>query len=76
MVEHNLKSVLVIIVLLGLVVGMALVLGRGASLTGSAVAKTVACYTDSDCDDRISATDDTCQNAGTDSALCFNRPKN
>lgn len=39
----------------------------------SGTACRVACYDDSDCDDRISATADVCKNPGTEFSICVNR---
>ncbi len=42
-----------------------------AEKTGTACR--IACYDDSDCDDRISATADVCKNPGTEFSLCVNK---
>ncbi|MBI2146262.1 hypothetical protein HYU22_02910 [Candidatus Woesearchaeota archaeon] len=71
--HHTLRSIIVILVLVGVVVALGVVVGTGG-ITGGTVADTIACYNNDDCDDKIAATEDICKNPGTISSLCVNRP--
>lgn len=55
-------------------VAIGLFLGFNQSIVGSTVAKSVACMSNKDCDDRITATQDICRNPGTINSLCVNKP--
>ncbi len=73
--HHTLRSIIVILVLLGIVIALGIVVGT-EGITGATVADTISCYNHEDCDDKIAATEDICKNPGTIGSLCINRPKN
>lgn len=52
---------------------LAQVTGCGDDRSGYACR--VACYSDQDCDDTISQTEDICRNPGTENSVCVNKPK-
>ena len=68
------KSMLLVIALVAVVGVVGLLMSNQEGITGGAVANTIACYEDSDCDDRIGATEDLCKNPGTEYSLCVNKP--
>ncbi|MFH1276718.1 MAG: hypothetical protein ABIH82_06420 [Candidatus Woesearchaeota archaeon] len=72
MVDHKVKSVIVILVLVIAVGVVGLIAGNG--MTGGAIINTVACYDHADCNDNIAVTEDVCKNPGTIHSLCVNRP--
>lgn len=72
--HHKIKSVLMILLLVGIMVILSLFIGSGG-ITGSTVVNTIACYQHSDCDDRLEKTEDLCRNPGTKYSLCVNKIK-
>ncbi len=73
--DHRIKSWLIVILFIVIMVGIGFLLGSNQSIVGGSVVKTVACSDNSDCDDRISATEDICRNPGTINSLCVNKRK-
>lgn len=73
--NHKIKSILVIVILLGIVAAIGLLLGN-EGLTGGTTAKIISCYEDSDCNDKTESTEDVCKNPGTEYSLCTNKQKN
>lgn len=71
----DLKSLFVIMVVLAALVVVGILISREGGLTGAAVQRAVACYDDTDCNDRITETEDLCRNPGTAYSLCVNRVK-
>lgn len=72
---HKIKSTVYILILVALLIGMGFLVRNGSGMSGATTADTIACYEDTDCDDRIEATIDLCLNPGTISSLCVNRPE-
>jgi hypothetical protein len=73
--NQDFKTILLVVSLMTILVVVGVLMGKGDGITGSAVAVgNIACYDDSDCNDRIEATKDVCKNPGTDFSLCVNRP--
>jgi hypothetical protein len=62
-----------IVLLIGVIGVIGFMMGGNSGVTSAIVAETVACYEDSDCDDRIAQTEDICKNPGTNNALCVSR---
>jgi hypothetical protein len=75
MANHKVVSLIVIIIIVAVVAVIGLLLGT-EGITGATVADTITCNDDSDCNDRIKATTDTCKNPGTIHSLCVNKPTN
>lgn len=72
--DYRIKSGLIVLLFVGVMISIGLFLGFNQSIVGSSVAKTVACVSSKDCDDRITATEDICRNPGTINSLCVNKP--
>ncbi|MBI4980935.1 hypothetical protein HZC30_05265 [Candidatus Woesearchaeota archaeon] len=70
---HRIKSAIMIVLLIGIIAVIGFMMGENSGITSAIVAETVACYEDSDCDDRIAQTEDVCMNPGTNDALCVSR---
>ena len=70
--NYKLKSLIVLMVLLGVVASLGMFMS-GGSITGSSITPDIACYTDLDCNDRTVGTEDICKNPGTKFSLCINR---
>lgn len=73
--EHKTKSVLLVSLLLVMTVAIGLFVNYGGGITGAVVTEEIACYEDSDCDDKIEETEDICRNPGTEFSLCVNKVK-
>lgn len=71
--HHNIKLVAVVTVLLVIVVSLGILVSKGGGIAGAGVAKNIACFEDKDCNDHITATEDTCKNPGTAHSLCVNK---
>jgi len=69
--DYKTKSILLVIVLAGMMVGIGLLTNIG--ITGSIVADNIACDEDGDCNDKIEETEDICKNPGTKDSFCVNR---
>lgn len=72
--EHKIKSMMLIIVLIIIIAVVGVLVSNENGITSGSVVKTISCYQDSDCDDRMSETKDICKNSGTEYSLCVNRP--
>jgi len=70
--NYKLKSLIVLVVLLGVVASLGMFM-NGGSITGSSITPDIACYNNQDCDDRTAGTEDVCKNPGTEFSLCINR---
>lgn len=70
--NYKLKSLLIIFVFVAITAMVGFFIGGG--ITGAGIAHSVACFENADCDDKISNTEDTCKNPGTEYALCTNKP--
>ena len=73
--HHSLKLVAVVTVLILVVVSLGILVSKGGGIAGAGVAKNIACFENTDCDDHIAATEDTCKNPGTAHSLCVNKVK-
>ena len=62
-------AVVVVVAVFGLLMGSSGITGAVVGVKGD-----IACYDNSDCNDRIPATEDTCKNPGTIGSLCVNKP--
>ena len=73
--DYKTKSVVTIVVLLGIMFSIGFLVNYfNAGVTGAA-AGGVACYDNSDCDDGITCTIDSCKNPGEGKmAFCVNQP--
>lgn len=72
--NHKTKSFLLVLLLLGILIIIGLFTNLNQGITGSTVVKSVACYENRDCDDKIEGTEDICRNPGTKYSLCVNKP--
>ncbi|MEW5896217.1 MAG: hypothetical protein AB1668_00860 [Nanoarchaeota archaeon] len=72
--NHKIKTILVIIVLLSIIAAIGLLLGK-EGITGGTTAKMIACYENGDCNDKTDSTEDVCKNPGTEYSLCVNKLK-
>ena len=72
MVDQKIVSLLVVVAVVVIVAVIGLLMGTNG-ITGAAVAQ-YACYDDADCNDGITATQDTCKNPGTIGSLCITKP--
>jgi len=74
MVDHRYISLLVVVAVVVIVAVIGMLMGT-SGITGATVGVGgVACYSNSDCNDGITATEDTCKNPGTIGSLCINKP--
>lgn len=71
--NHKHKVFILGFTLIAIMVSIGFLINIDGSITGSSVVDQVACYEDTDCDDRISATKDICRNPGTVYSLCINK---
>ena len=70
--NYKTKSILLVTFLISLVVVVGFLVGQ-EGLTGATTTKTIACYDNEDCDDKISQTEDVCRNPGTEFSICINK---
>jgi len=73
--NYKLKSILFILLFVAVMVSIGLFANFDNGITGSATGGSIACYENSDCDDKIERTEDICRNPGTEFSLCVNKPK-
>ena len=70
---YKLKSFLIVVVLLAIIIFISFFISD-PGITSASIAKHIACFDDSDCNDHISGTEDICRNPGTEYSLCVNKP--
>ena len=70
--EHKTRIILLSFTLLVVISIMGILVGTDGSITGSTVVGNIACFENSDCNDRIEATEDICRNPDTEYSLCVN----
>ena len=73
--DYRIKSILIVLLFIGVMVAIGMFLGFNQSIVGATVAKSVACENNKDCNDWISVTEDICRNPGTINSLCVNKRK-
>ena len=72
--DHKTKSFLLVLLLLTIMAMIGVFANFSEGITGNMVVDSIACYDDSDCDDRVEETEDICRNPGTEYSLCVNKP--
>ncbi|MFH1682487.1 MAG: hypothetical protein ABIA37_01700 [Candidatus Woesearchaeota archaeon] len=73
--DYKIKSIVLVAVLLVMMITIGFLVNINQGVTGAVVTKSIACYDNSDCDDKIVETEDLCRNPGTEYSLCVNRPR-
>lgn len=73
--NHKIKSVIVVSVLIGMMFTIGFLINTNEGITGAVVSESIMCYVNSDCNDHLDNTIDICKNPGTTESFCINEEK-